>query len=277
MEAAMMKRLTAHRHVLVFLTLAVLGVGLRGARAQVVVTDPATTIKNIVIAGVKSQIVDTLTEQATRFRRMARRLSLFSSLDKYVVPDPTRWRSYRYQDVNLFANPYADALNFGDAQGLAYESVARPRAAFGPELTDLARRAPAAAAAIRAALATLDVADSTMITGTDQNGKLRSNGKVEMRAVDALERDVVDPSGTQSTTAVLDKISAATLIETRQKQSRLQFLAAVVEQLLVDNKRTRDTEAAAMNMQLGRLRGGLDEGGGFLEGAANDLRTWKQP
>lgn len=273
----MMKRLTAHRHVLVFLTLAVLGVGLREARAQVVVTDPATTIKNIVIAGLKSQIVDTLTEQATRFRRMARRLSLFSSLDKYVVPDPTRWRSYRYQDVNLFANPYADALNFGDAQGLAYESVARARAAFGPELADLARRAPAAAAAIKAALATLDVADSTMIAGTDQNGKLRSNGKFEMRAVDALERDVVDPSGNQSTTAVLDKISAATLIETRQKQSRLQFLAAVVEQLLVDNKRTRDTEAAAMNMQLGRLRGGLDEGGGFLEGAANDLRTWKQP
>jgi hypothetical protein len=269
--------LPRRRQLLAFVTLAVLGVGLSVARAQVVVTDPATTIKNIITAGLKSQIVDTLTEQANRFRRMARRLSLLSSLDKYAVPDPTRWRSYRYQDVNLYANPYDDALDFGDARGLAYESVARARAAVGPELADLARRAPAAAAAIRAALATLDVADSTMIAGTDQNGRLRANGKVEMRAVDALERDVVDPSGSQSTTAVLDKISAATLIETRQKQSRLQFLAAVVEQLLVDNKRTRDTEAAAMNMQLGRLRGAWDEGGGFLEGAANDLRRWKQP
>jgi hypothetical protein len=124
----------------------------------------------------------------------------------------------------------------------------------------------------------LDLADSTIITGTDQNGRLRPQGKREMRAIDALETDVVDPSQTQSATAILDKISAAVLIEARQKQSRLQFLTALVEQLIVDNKRTRDTEAAAMNMQLGRLRSIDDEGGGgFLAGAGDALRTWRQP
>ena len=85
---------------------ALLGIGLRVADAQIVVTDPATTIKNIVTAALKSQIVDTLTEQARQIRRMARRLSVFTDLAKYAVPDPTRWRSYRYQDVNLYANPY---------------------------------------------------------------------------------------------------------------------------------------------------------------------------
>lgn len=98
-----------------------------------------------------------------------------------------------------------------------------------------------------------------------------------MLATDALEHDVLDPSPRQSATAVLDKISAAVLIETRQKQSRLQFLTALVEQLVVDNKRARDTEAAAMNMQLRRLMADPGEDGGFLSGAGNALRGWRQP
>ena len=101
-----------------------------------------------------------------------------------------------------------------------------------------------------------------------------------MRAIDALEADVIDPSGGQSATAVLDKMSAATLIGAQQKQARLQFLIGLVEQLAVENKRSRDTEAAVMNMQLGRLRLATDwgEGGsGFLMGAADTLRRWRQP
>ena len=78
-------------------------------------------------------------------------------------------------------------------------------------------------------------------------------------------------------TAVLDKISGAVLLETRQKQARMQFLAAIAEQLLVDNKRARDTEAAAMNMQLGRLRDGRAAKTSLLAGAGDDLRSWRQP
>ncbi|MBI4485032.1 MAG: hypothetical protein HY655_03385, partial [Acidobacteria bacterium] len=257
---------------------AFLSIGFGAAHAQLVVTDPATTIKNIVIAGLKSQIVETLTDQARKIRRMARRLSVFTDLTKYAVPEPTRWRSYRYQDVNLYANPYVEALNFGDPQGAAYADVTRARSAIESQLAELADLSPEAASAIASQLATLDLADSTIIAGTDQNGRLRPQGKREMRAIDALERDVVDPSQAQSATAVLDKISAAVLIETREKQSRLQFLSAIVEQLLVDNKRARDTEAAVMNMQLRRLLNVPGEGGaGFLSGAGDDLRRWRQP
>src|SRR6059036_885681 len=169
------------RYTTVFIVLAMLGTGLGVAHAQIVVTDPATTIKNIVIAGLKSQIVDTLTDQARKIRRMARRLSVFTDLAKYAVPEPTRWRSYRYQDVNLYANPYVEALNFGDASGLAYDAIARRRLATGGlGLAGLDEDSDAAAASIGAALATLDLADSTMILGTDLNGRLRANGKLEM-------------------------------------------------------------------------------------------------
>ena len=51
----------------------------------------------------------------------------------------------------------------------------------------------------------------------------------------------------------------------------------VVACLVVDNKRARDTEAAAMNMQLQRLRYGRTAGASVVAGAANDLRSWKQP
>jgi hypothetical protein len=50
-----------------------------------------------------------------------------------------------------------------------------------------------------------------------------------------------------------------------------------VEQLLVDNKRSRDSEAAVMNMRLKQLRAIGDEGGGFVTGASDDLRSWRQP
>ena len=266
-----------HRLIGIVIVFALLGIGLRVADAQIVVTDPAITIKNIITAALKSQILDTLTEQARQIRRMARRLSVFTDLTKYAVPAPTRWRSYRYQDLNVYANPYVEALNFGDPDGVAYEGIARTRAAVGTALAAFGEDSPAAEASIVAALATLDVADSTMITGTDQNGRLRAGGKLEMRAVDALERDVVDPSSAQSATAVVDKISAAVLLETRNRQARMEFLTAIVEQLLVDNKRARDAEAAAMNMQLGRLRDGRRAGLGLLAGAGDDLRSWKQP
>lgn len=268
-----------HRYrTVTVLPLAFFCLGLTSAWAFVV-TDPGTTARNAVTAILKGRMLDVLSDQSRLLRRMARRFSVSTTLTKYVVEDPEvpRWRSYRYQDVNLYANPYNEALNHGDADGSAYAEVSRLRALPAHEFAELAARSPSAAAAIRAQLATLDLADSAIIIGTDQNGRLRPGSKGEMLATDELERDVVDPSQAQSATAVLDKISASVLIETRQKQSRLQFLTAIVEQLLVENKRARDSEAAMLNMQLARLRSQPDEGGGFLWGAANDLRRWRQP
>src|SRR4051812_29237146 len=251
-----------------------------GSASAFVVTDPANTMKNLITAALENQVVEVLTQQGQRFRRMARRLSAFADLSRYVIPDVPRWRSYRYQDVSLYATAYEDALNLGDPAGVAYEGVVRTRVTADDALAALRASAPAAAEVLIAQLATLDLADSTLMIATDANGQLRSAGKREMRAVDALERDATDGALTQGTSAVLDKISAATLLETRQKQSRLQFLTAIIEQLVVDNKRSRDTEAAALNMQLGRLRIAADCGEscpGLLRGSANALRTWRQP
>ena len=251
-----------------------------GTAWAVVVIDPANILKNMVTAGLENQVLEVLTQQGQRFRKMARRLSAFADLGRYVVSDVPRWRSYRYQDVSLYATAYEDALNLGDPDGAAYEGVVRSRATAEDVIAALRDESPEAADALASELATLDIADSTLMTATDANGRLRSAGKKDMKAVDALERDVTDGTSAQGTSAVLDKISAATLIETRQKQSRLAFLTAMIEQLAVDNKRSRDTEVAVLNMQLARLRAAAECGTpcpGLLSGSADALRAWRQP
>ena len=250
------------------------------AAAQIVVTDPAVTIKNAIVATLRQQVLDTTTQQAEKLYRMAKRLSAFADLNRYAISDDDtpKWRIHTFLGEEfLYANPYDAALNYGDRDGAAFEEVARQRETPGEELAGFGEEGLDAEAAIAAQLATLDAADSTIIASTDQTGQLRYNGRKELAAIEALESDTLDPSFTQGTTAVLDKISGASLIRARQQQARIQFMAGIVEQLLVDNKRDRDTEAAAMNMQLERLTYGRAAGTSLVAGAANDLRSWKQP
>lgn len=252
------------------------------ARAQIVVHDPAVTVKDAAIAAVKQQVLNLLTNQSSRLQQMARRLSTLTDLTKYAIADDDtpKWRIHLFLGEQfLFANPYTAALNYGDGSGAGFEAVARERVTPGRELASFGeeRLDPNAEAAIAAQLATLDAADSTLVANTDQTGQLRYNGRRELAAIEALEGDALDPDPTQSATAVLDKISGASLIRARQQQARLQFLTAIVEQLLVDNKRARDTEAATMNMQLERLRWGRQANTNLVAGAADALRAWRQP
>ena len=256
--------------------LVLLGIGLGSAWAQIVVTDPATTGRNAMIAVLRNQIVETVRVQHERLRNMARRLTAVTNLDKYASSERPDWRAYDDAQSLVYADSYRAALSQGDPSGSAYAQVARTRQHAGDALAGLT---PAAREVVGRALATLDAADSTIIAGTHQAGALRANGHRELSAIDALESDVIDPSEEQSATAILDKISGAALVEARQKQARLQYLSAIVEQMVVDNKRARDTETGLLNMQLRRLLStdSGEEGAGMLSGASNDLRTWRQP
>ena len=88
---------------------------------------------------------------------------------------------------------------------------------------------------------------------------------------------MLDPSDEQSATAVAEKLSGSALIAARQRQARAELLVGIVEQLLVDSKRSRDTEAALMNMQLLMWRDGPAVNDAFVRGAADALRSWRQP
>ena len=264
-----MRRLTWLATVLVLF-------GCIAAQAQIVVFDPAITVRNTITATIK-ELMATLQEQQRRqIRRMSRRLSFFTDLQKYKLPEPPRWRIHIFNDPEavLFAGDYHAALNYGDASGNAFRGVTVPlvdvRGLFGEE-------DPTAVREFAARLATINVADATAIAGTNDTGHVRYNGRREQAAIDQLDSDVLDPSDEQSSTAVAEKLSGAALIAARQRQAREELLVGIVEQLLVDSKRSRDTEASLMNMQLTTWRLGRPANAAFGAGSGDALRRWRQP
>jgi hypothetical protein len=243
------------------------------ASAQFVVHDAATTARNSVTAIVKEYLYQTQLQQRLKIREMARRLSALTSLAKYAVEEVPRWRTHGGDF--FFAQPYNDALIFGDPSGAAFVDLSQPLLADSRLLN---RLDPTARRRLEARLATVNLTDAAAIAGTHGTGQLRWFGrKNELQAIDFLERDVIDPSSEQSTTAVLDKISGASLVGARQRQARIQLLVGVVEQLLVDTKRGRDTDAAALTMQMVTWRDGRAANEAFVAGSGHALKTWRQP
>lgn len=245
-------------------------------RAQVVVYDPAVVTRNSITAVIKEYLLELQTQQHSQLRRMAHRLSMFTDLGKFRVAGAPLWRIHDFENPELFrfARDYHAALNYGDESGSGVRAVLQ---AVLNEPALLLRLTPAARRALTAPMATLDVAGATLMSGTHDNGRVRYNGRAELRAIQALETDVTNGSLEQSMTAILDKISGGVLVGARQRQNRVQVLAAVVEQLAVDGKRSRDTEAATLNMQLTSWRDREAVNAAFAAGAGDALRTWRQP
>lgn len=248
--------------------------GAIGAHAQIAVFDAAVTARNSVTAVVKEYLIAVQRQQHSQLRRMAQRLSLFTDLSKYSLTEPPLWRIHDFE-TPAFAGAYHAALNYGDATGAAYVSVSQP--VTSPAADMLGRLTPAARQAFLARLATVDATDAVVMAATHDSGRLRYNGRRERLAIDALDHDVIDPSNEQSLTAVADKISGAVLIGVRQRQARVQLLSGLVEQLLVDGKRARDSEAATLNMQLVAWRDRNAANSAFVRGTGDALREWRQP
>ena len=250
-----------------------LAAGTASVSAQFAVFDAATTARNQTTAALKELLYRLQVQQHDKLLEMARRLSALTNLRKYRLDDVPRWRTHASSDF-LFASGYLDALTFGDPTGAAYNRLA----AAIEQSPRLAGLPPSARRLLMSRLANVDLADGAATAGIHASGQSRLDGRRnELQAIDALERDVIDPSLEQSTTAVLGKISGANLIAARQRQERIQLLTSVLEQLLAEGKVTRDAEASALNMQLTRWRDGRAADEAFVAGSADALSTWRQP
>jgi len=237
-----------------------------------VVHDAATTGRNSVTAVIKEYLLDTQRQQHERIRQMAERLSAFTDLRKYATADPPPWERTNPRRP-LYAATFDDALSSGEAADGAYQAVAEPVLPMSPRAwTANARRA------FTARLATIDVADAVNIAAAEAIGGVRTTGRnYELTATAALQMHVTDPSTTQSATAVLDKIGGAVLVAARQRQARMRVLTGIVEELLVDSKRARDTDTAAANMQILTWREAAAANHAFRTGTGDALQSWRQP
>ena len=240
------------------------------ARAQFVVHDPANFAQAVVIADRTLREYEMLRAQYDTIMRMGRRLE---DMEGYRLPsvattvhDADRW---------AYGGPWLRGLNSGDPDGSAFRQtvrkVERPGAA-------LERLSPAARHAIEQAYATVEVTDSVAMMGGHQLGAIRAYSGRLQHAIDGLESDVLNqlPRFHEITT-ILDKVAGGELIGRRQDMATNQLLSHALEQLLARSKRLRDADVAAMNMRILGIRDGHAASAGIIRGAANDLRTWRQP
>jgi hypothetical protein len=242
--------------------------------AQIVVHDSSVTIRNAITAALREYLLEEQMAQHSQLRRMAQRLSFFTSLTKYSAPDAPRWRRHPggEHETGTVSSLLQSALDFGDQEGGYLDVVQGVRADTGV----LAALPGSARAVIDRQLATIDLADAVNVSTVHDSGRLRYAGRAELSAINALDADVTDGSLEQSATAVLDKISGAELIAARQRQARSALLVALVEQLAVETKRERDTYTSALNMQLMQWAKNTGEAAeSFRTGDA--LQTWRQP
>jgi uncharacterized protein DUF4141 len=248
----------------------VIGLLASPAQAQLVVIDPGNLAQAIVIAERTLREYETLWDQYQTILRMAHGLG---SMDRYRTPpialtghDLARWP---------YGGGWLQGLNSGDARGVLYRQSTRPLDQPGTLLQQLP---PSARRAVENAYATIEITDSIAQIAGHQVALTRGYNGPLQQAVQALERDVLNPrSSYHDMTAVLDKIAAGELLARRQDVATNQLLSHALEQLLVRSKRLRDTEAATMNMRLGGMLGGRDAGATIIRGAADDLRRWRQP
>jgi hypothetical protein len=183
------------------------------------------------------------------------------------------WTYHDLASSLLYAEPLLAALNDGDPRGTAYRGATTPL----DVPTDVIGRMPAELRRhLATAYSTIELADSITRLAVDQTGSARVDGPFTLQAIRNVEHDIVNPDDDfHSQTALLEKINAAEAIGLRVDHQNNQFLLSTLEQLIVDNKRKRDSEAALMNATIHQWRYGQAYGADLFRSTCSDLDTWQ--
>jgi hypothetical protein len=89
---------------------------------------------------------------------------------------------------------------------------------------------------------------------------------------------VTDEDREQSLAAVLDKVSAASIVELQNKQTRAALETAILEQLVVEQTVAREADVELSNMMLTKLRADADDEDrppSVVDHATDALRNWR--
>jgi len=214
-----------------------------------------------------------LVEQLKFMVKQAQRLPV-DMATRYRVP-PVRWHFNDPEGVYPYARAILASLNAGDSAGAGYNQIVDR---LDPLDELLPRVPPELQRRLAMMYGTIQLVDSVVTTGIDQLGRIRSNGKQTMDAIANMESDAVasaDQFHTQ--TALLNKIDGANVLALRVNETASQFQLHILEQLIVQNKRTRDTEAQLMNAHLFQWRYGSPYGRDLFSLTATRLNSWRQP
>jgi len=236
----------------------------RPAHAQWIVHDPANLAEAVVTF---EQLVQHYALVLQQTRRLPVNLAA-----RYRVP-ALPWLTH--EAVADYAGPLLDALNRGDAAGMRYLQTV---AALDPIRHVMARVPADLQTRLGTAYATIELADRVARTAVHQAGIVRHNGPTVLHTIQALEDDAVSGDDRFHTqVALLNKINGASVLGLRIAAETHQSLLGVVEQLVVSNKRQRDTEAKLMDAQLHQWQFGRAYGDDLVSRTAAALDGWRQP
>jgi hypothetical protein len=236
----------------------------RPANAQWIVHDPANLAEAIAT-------FEQLVQHYALVLQQTRRLPL-NLAARYRVP-ALPWLTHGA--VADYAGPLLEALNRGDAAGAKYLQTV---AGLDPIRNVMAHVPADLQARLGTAYATIELADRVARTAVHQAGVVRTNGATVLQTIQALEDDAVsgdDRFHTQA--ALLNKINGASVLSLRIAAETHQSLLGVVEQLVVSNKRQRDSEAKVMDAQLYQWQYGRAYGDDLVSRTAAALDGWRQP
>jgi hypothetical protein len=233
------------------------------AHAQFTVFDPTNHAQAILRLQQLQQMYTLAMQQA---RQLPAALHRYSTT---VVP----WVPHDISTVQIAA--YLDALNRGDPRGQQYRTSVEPLALIQLALN----RAPQSLRSrLSNAYGTIEMADSVAALGVDGAGKTRAHAQTVLNAIRALETDTLSPRADyHSQVALLDKLTGAAELGLRLQERSGQLTAHALEQLLVENKRKRETEAALMNARIHQWQHGIAYGAGLTQHTAQRLDAWRQP
>lgn len=240
----------------------VLVLGVVPAAHAFAVTDVARLVQQVALRITQEMSYQRMASHYRIMRRWGRRLSIFENLSKYVPAHVPLWRTWRQYDPMREALDIMNTLNFGlGVRGAA--AILGPRVVPDVEIP----RPPE----VEAGLAQLELAESVILGGFDQTGRIRGAEDIEEAVLARLEQDVRSASG--GTTARADVLTAAAAIRAAQGQTRVQLLLSIGEQLTVDALREREMEAAVQRMRVAALQ----KPAPTSRNDAQALRTWRMP
>ena len=257
-----MKRLTR----LALVTTIVVALAAHTVTAQLVVYDPTSYVQALARYA-------QLLQQYRFWVEQARRLPI-DMASRYRVA-AVRWHINDPEGIYPYARQILTSLNVGDSAGVGYNQIIDrldPLEDLLPRVpSDLQRR-------LTTAYGTIQLSDSVATTGIDQLGRIRANGTLMMAAIANMENDAVAaPDEFHTQTALLNKINGANVLGLRINETASQFQMHILEQLVVQNKRSRDAEAQLMDAHLFQWRYGTTYGRDLFSRTAAGLDGWRQP
>jgi hypothetical protein len=203
-----------------------------------------------------------VTNQYNHMLLMARRIPVSMATRYRAIATP--WRNPSATNTYGTTGGWMGAITSGVNVSAGYLNSVERLLAYGPAYANI----PADQRdRVTKRYATVELTDGANQHGLEAIGALRRNASAVENAIQGLEEDSLSADPNYNTEiGVLNKINAATVIAIRNGQDTNKLLVALAEQQVIDAKRKRDSEAAAINNHI-RMMG---QGKAILDSQSGD-------